>query len=700
MSTDPAKNLYRPALVIAAGLLLLLSWKGWVYWEDRQERIEAAQQQARGEAERAAEGIEVDLRQVSEAVDALAARVGDGTFERRALVARLRRVLYADPELRMVGLAFAPFQHDPGLRLFSVALVSGAGEPRELDIDSLYDYTRADAGWYEKPLAEGAVWLEPAYEESLQESVVFYAAPFQGPDADTPRGVAFAAVPVSYLDDRLGSLDLGEAGYAYILSADGRYVSHPESEYVRQGLIEDPTRESGPPAVDSGRIPGADRSRDWRANLAERASWTFEEVIPVAGWTLRAVFFEEDILDSPTVLRRDLMQIGLAAAGFGLVFCVVLAGFVRRIETWAWIISSSSAVLFALVIVGTWYLTRTLPDPRYEGQVRITNRASLADFRHEYTRRALDLRDEVPHFVPTGIFIQSIFLEGANNVSVTGYLWQNYYRGLHDDLSRGFVFPEMEAGEITEAFRVDNGDHETVGWYFQVDLRQEFEYSRYPFGQENVWLQLWHQDFHRNVMLIPDIDAYVLMSPSARPGLSEDLVLPGWYVERSFFGYRPKNYMTDFGVEDYAGQESFPELHFNVIIKKHLLGPFVAHLLPLNVILVLVFTLLMLGSKSEDKVDTLGFTARNVIASSAAFLLVAIFAHIDLRQNLQAKEILYLEYFYFTTYFLILGVSVNSLFFARTTWGFFEYRDNLIPKILYWPLSQAMILLITFWHFY
>ena len=52
--------------------------------------------------------------------------------------------------------------------------------------------------------------------------------------------------------------------------------------------------------------------------------------------------------------------------------------------------------------------------------------------------------------VPTGIFLQSLEFSSANNVIVTGYIWQNY-SGIPDTVSKGFVFPEAEQTNIEEA---------------------------------------------------------------------------------------------------------------------------------------------------------------------------------------------------------------------------------------------------------
>ena len=45
----------------------------------------------------------------------------------------------------------------------------------------------------------------------------------------------------------------------------------------------------------------------------------------------------------------------------------------------------------------------------------------------------------------------------------------------------------------------------------------------------------------------------------------------------------------------------------------------------------------------------------------------------------------YIEYFYFILYTAILGVAANALTFTLAGSGVVQVRDNLIPKLLFWP---------------
>ena len=78
----------------------------------------------------------------------------------------------------------------------------------------------------------------------------------------------------------------------------------------------------------------------------------------------------------------------------------------------------------------------------------VTGYSDLRALSSEYQRRALSQSQPLPIYVPTGVFVQSITFLGANDVKLTGYIWQKYTDGVHDGVSRGFVMPEYDAAEI------------------------------------------------------------------------------------------------------------------------------------------------------------------------------------------------------------------------------------------------------------
>ena len=65
--------------------------------------------------------------------------------------------------------------------------------------------------------------------------------------------------------------------------------------------------------------------------------------------------------------------------------------------------------------------------------------------------------------------------------------------------------------------------------------------------------------------------------------------------------------------------------------------------------------------------------------------------------SLASPVLMYFEYFYFTVYLAILLVSINAILFAAQ-FGIraVEHRENIIPKLVFWPLWTACMFGITY----
>jgi hypothetical protein len=104
--------------------------------------------------------------------------------------------------------------------------------------------------------------------------------------------------------------------------------------------------------------------------------------------------------------------------------------------------------------------------------------------------------------IPTGVYVQSVEFSSANNVTVTGYVWQRFAPGLPPWVlpaagEAGFILPESETTALNRAYEREDETGRLVGWYFKAVLRQEFDYSHHPFDSEVVWVRLWPSQIAR-----------------------------------------------------------------------------------------------------------------------------------------------------------------------------------------------------------
>ena len=155
---------------------------------------------------------------------------------------------------------------------------------------------------------------------------------------------------------------------------------------------------------------------------------------------------------------------------------------------------------------------------------------------------------------------------------MTGYIWQNVSGLVNETTSPSFSFPEAKETTIESAYMDE--EKGIVGWHFVTTLRQQFNYSRYPFDEEDVWIKFWNNASEESV-LVPDFDAYESLAPEKLPGLERSIVLEGWEPQKTYFSYRVNSYNTNFGIENFK-HTNVSELYFNIDIKRDFKSPFVS----------------------------------------------------------------------------------------------------------------------------
>jgi hypothetical protein len=435
--------------------------------------------------------------------------------------------------------------------------------------------------------------------------------------------------------------------------------------------------------------------------LTGDSDWMFFEPVPTTGWAVVTVFprsaFE---LDAGT--QRHLLflivftgLVTLALAGSTVVRMTRLDAASRL-----WTDAAILALMLSAGVGVLWWVADRHPASTGESGRPLVDRDGVEQYLHANgTRDRTGVLRPVVR-IPTGVYVRSIAFQSSTDVTVTGFIWQRYADGVHDGIARGFAMPEADTitdKQVTEWYRTKAGGEERIGWQFIVKLREHFSYARYPFDRQEVWLRLRPADLRSDLVLVPDFDGYPIMAPGALPGVSRDLVLPGWEATSAFFDYRLHSYNTDFGLRKLRAYDDAPELYFNVSLRRLFLGPFVSSIVPLSVAVAMIFGVLVISTRRDKSSSLFGFSAESSLRSAAALFFVVSFQHVALRNSLASPVLMYFEYFYFAVYLAILLVSVNAILFAAQL-GIrpIEHRENLIPKVLFWPLWTAAVFVITY----
>ena len=696
------KLVFRISLLLCIISFVLVLFLGNAYLSSPSQMLDDAKDSATSQADDAAMVIGSNLSKLVTISESLADDLSSGELEGAQVSERLKKTMEENPDLFGLSAVYKPYAFDPEKRLYAPYYVRKDGELELIRIEDVYDYTLPEpengtgprTAWYNQTFEKGACWIEPYFGTAggtfmINYNVVFCHADTSGQER-VPAGIIGTEYSLDGIRRLVGSLDLGDTGYGFILTEKGTVVSHPIQEYLGENINDLKDRDGTLRLITDDITHGSHQV--FNNEVTGQNSWVFYEPIPSTNWTLGVVFVEEEIFQESRTAQYHLV-ISLAIAV--LAFLFFLSTLIFRVDRGSsanlWILVFIFSILCIIGMGFIWHLTLENPPVDNHEGIEIFDRIGL-----ETALNKLSNNQEEPMIrIPTGVFLQSLEFSSANNVIVTGYVWQNYSTVKGDEISRGFILPEAESVDINEAYQDDN----VTGWYFWAVLRQPFDYSKYPFDREDVWIRLWHKDFHRNIILTPDFDSYNVINPVFKPGLERDLVLEGWEIQNSYFSYRDNSYNSNFGVEE--RKQELPELYFNAGMKRDFLASFISDLIPITVVALLLFAVLLISTKSEEKISLYGFSSSTVLGYCAALFFVLIISHVSMRNKLAAAGIIYLEYFYFVLYFIILAVSVNSILLASTTrHEIIHYRDNLIIKLLYWPVLLGLLLLITLANFY
>jgi hypothetical protein len=668
----------------------------------------------------------------------LATQLADELSTKKMTKKEIEQRLQQKPiEVFGFGVAFTPYSYDTQTRLYAPYFLETGDTFQLIDIQSLYDYTQPEYKWFHRPLAQGAGFGSPYLGKTSKTVLIEYAVPFYDPnDTSTTRkpiGIVFANQSVDHLNHILSSLYLGQTGYWFLVSDTGIILAHPQRSFaLEQKSLTDLAMIKNDKIFEKIAKKITKNKpifMTYNNEVTGASSWLFGEKIKETGWTLFRVYDRSEITLSQLVSnqqfsdfeRQHIMHYSFYALLAAFLLTIAIATLFSDTYIVLWTTTFIISILLALYLVFLWCVAARYPDYRYEEGV-VENKKGLLNFIQkiktnntavtasdsESTQKNSSLntaplvlantKNDIA-LIPTGIFISDFKFKSEDQIDIIGYVWQKYTKEIHDHLNRGFMLPQSSGIKIKKVHETTDGNTQTIIWHIQGTLNQDLSYTRYPFDVKDIEIEIWHQDFNQRIMLIPDLDAYDLINPSSLPGISTDAYLEGWNLQGSYFGYISHRYRTDFGmytkgafgINQRIDRSLIPELYFNVMVKRSLIDTFTEDLLPLAVIALLLFMILITSMEQSY----------SILGSCASVFFGTVFSQLHFREKVPAYQLVYFECFYLVMYILILAiVAISLLYILKVNIRFIQYRNNIISQLLFWPVTFASLIIITFWYLY
>ena len=440
----------------------------------------------------------------------------------------------------------------------------------------------------------------------------------------------------------------------------------------------------------------------YNSTYTYKYSWFFFRELESTGWKSVLVFAADDLLGASDENRRKIIHIVIGISLLLVTIFLLVLGINQYNTRKLWWMVMAVTLVIVGNIIATWHLNLKTDFSLFDSdQERIVNASILKKYVERYDRDLYKLTNTTYTRIPTGIFIESYEL-GSFEASVIGKLWMKYPKSLYETAPPAFYFPDVSAiesrGLVSEIVsETEYKDYVLVTWNFRATLEQNFSYQQYPFEQNDIEVVILYPDFSKNILLVPDLDSYDILNPSVRPGLNANISVPSSETISSFFTFNIIDYKTNFGNETLA--KNHPALTFNMVAKRIWLSPFIANIIPILIVALIMFIVLYVSSNKEE--GRSGITTMNVIQSSAGFLFILLLAHVNERNRIETPDIAYIELFYFSMYvFITLETVALAMLFRGANSRIFAYGDNLVLKLLFWPVLISIWLAVTLLRFY
>jgi predicted house-cleaning noncanonical NTP pyrophosphatase (MazG superfamily) len=643
------------------------------------------------------------LNDIQKTVVSITEKLGTTQLNTEAIQKLLQETLKKNDYLVGIGAAFEPRVISEDIELFAPYYQKEKDQIISTPIN--YNYTKPEKGklkpdirWYTIPLTKDENWKDPYYYNDRNIVIGEYAkAIYKEEEQKKPLGIVFVEFNLDAIKEVISYLSLGKNGYGFLLSKTGTFISHYINEYVTSQKtifnLEKEGKKRSLVQLGKRMLNGEEdivEYTDYITENVQKDSWAFLHQIKPVGWHFAAVYFKDEVIGQYLeYFKKNKILITVAILFFLLFLLTSLIFRCAFNKTLLILYAITCSLLLVLGIGLIWMFSFEEGFAGGDKQVIITSRADVLQF---FKSSEGQTNIEQPINIPTGIIVNYLDFLDVNTIHVSGYLWQQYSKDTKIEDLPQFSFEKSANSDIKIKNVYEQEDKKIVEIHFKCAVPIITQYDKYPFDNQKISLKLVSKNRESDQLLIPDFQAYAIITPSSLPGVLKSTSLKGWNFKKSYFAYNPQLTEVNYGLNKEKIKKK-PLLSFNIIIKRLILQPFLSFLLPLIIILFLMFMILL----SVDKMSLIA-----LFSAYSALMLSIVFSHISLREKLPISGFFYLEYFYLVSYLLIVLVSLNIFLYFKSEkkYSFIDYKKNIIAKLMYWPVTLLIMFILTAYLFY
>jgi hypothetical protein len=556
--------------------------------------------------------------------------------------------------------------------LFSPYYQKGAKNNPNQTLSQRYDYTQSDSNtgnkprtfWFHQPLEQGPMWLAPYFGLAANNWLSEFVRPFRANYDDDKNngydGVIYMNLSLSGLSKITSKLKLEDSGFAFILSDQNKLMAYPDKQWLGQPLMQIKGLDINLKTIlKQGKKSSISR---FIHPINQKESWVIFKPILNSRYTLGIIVWAEEVRENhhiPKLFPYDTISYLAFISSILILIAAIRFPKTHTKALYRLSLVMSLILVISLTLVSYEELNKDIsqlsPHQVYE-RVNVNNLLLKQGYASRYESQ----------LIPFQITLSSINFTSPSSIQIIGRLKLNKVSVTQTEPP--IFFPMAFR---TQWERIDEIDTQ---WKFTTSIKQPFDYASFPFDKEKISLLIQVKNQYKQSLLVPDFKRYPSMSPSDLPGIAQKVVrINGWSLEGSYFNY-------------VISEDDIEGVALNLIIKRNLIGPLITYLLPILMILSLAYFTLLMWTKERDMLILWGFSFSSVLARSSSLFFILILSHISLREALEAKGIIFLEFYYLASYSLLICVTISSmLYLANNQNPVINYQNGLILKLIYWP---------------
>ncbi|MCD4824192.1 MAG: SpoIIE family protein phosphatase [Phycisphaerae bacterium] len=284
----------------------------------------------------AAGKIEATLLPIEKIPEQLAYILEESSFTEDELKGLLHSIVEGNPNIYGGAIAFEPYAFNKDYAYFSPYYYRKNGKVQFVDLGTdEYAYPKWD--WYKIPKKlNRPVWIDPYFDKGGGGILMAtYSVPFYRTSQGRKEfiGVVTVDVSLSWLEEFVSSIKVGETGYGFLISNKGTLITHPDKDLVMNKTLEEVARTRNNPEllkVGGQMLQGEAGFVPVKNTVTKKETWIAFAPVPTTRWSLGVIFPKDELMAPLHALNRAVVLIGLVGLFFLSLVIILLSNSITR----------------------------------------------------------------------------------------------------------------------------------------------------------------------------------------------------------------------------------------------------------------------------------------------------------------------------------------------------------------------------------